>query len=107
MVSGSPVTLLVNTTQPMVFSHSTGTNTFVFPSGTSNHDTQPIPWASNPFSFGMSDMSSHFLSFVSSSYVNHSFGSGGMIPPFSPFLFFGGHIPQPTLMVGGWNPPSY
>jgi hypothetical protein len=72
-----------------------------------NHDTQPIPWASNHFSHGMPDMSSHFPSSVSSSYVNPSFGSGGMMPPYSPFSFGGSHIPQPTLMVGGWNLPSY
>jgi hypothetical protein len=57
----------VSATQPMVFSHSMGMNPFVFPSGTSNHDTQPIPWASNHFSLGMPDMSSHFPSSVSSS----------------------------------------
>jgi hypothetical protein len=94
----------VSATQPMVFSHSMGTNPFVFPSGMSNHDTQPIPWASNHFSLGMPDMSSHLPSSVSSSYVNPSFGSGGMMPPYSPFSFGGSHIPQPTLMVGGWNP---
>jgi hypothetical protein len=106
MVSGSPVTLSVSTTQPMVFSHSMGKNPFVFPIGIPNHDTQPIPWASNNFYLGMQDMSSHLPSFVSSSYVNPSFGSGGMMPPFSPFSFGGGHVPQPNPMVGGWNPPS-
>jgi hypothetical protein len=55
----------------------------------------------------MLEMSSHLPSFVSSSYVNPSFGSGGMKPPFSPFSFGGSHIPQPTLMVGGWNLHSY
>jgi hypothetical protein len=29
------------------------------------------------------------------------------MPPFSPFSFGGSHIPQPTLMVGGWNIPSH
>jgi hypothetical protein len=101
------VTPSVSATQPMVFSHSMGMNPFVFLSGTPNHDTQPIPWASNHFSHGMPDMSSHFPSSVSSPYVNPSFGSGGMMPPYSPFSFGGSHIPQPTLMVGGWNIPSY
>jgi hypothetical protein len=89
----------------MVFFHSMGTNSFVFLSGTPNHDTQPIPWASNYF-FGIPDMSLHFQSIVSSSYVNPSFGVGGIMPPYSPFSSGGSHIPQPTLMVGGWNPPS-
>ena len=66
-----------------------------------------MPWASNPFSFYMLGMTSHLSSSVSSSYVNPSFGSWGMMPPYSPFVFGGGHIPQPTPMVGGWNPPSY
>jgi hypothetical protein len=91
----------------MVFAHSMGMNPFVFPSSTSSNDTQQIPWASNHFSLGIPDMSSHFPSYFLSSYVNPSFGSRGMMPPFSPFSFSGSHIPQPTLMVGGWNLPSY
>jgi hypothetical protein len=84
-----------------------GTNPFVFLSGMPIHDTHPIPWASNNFSHGMSDMSSHLPSYVSLSYVNPSFVSGGMMPPYSPFSFGGSHILQPTLTVGGWNIPSY
>jgi hypothetical protein len=72
-------------TQPMVFYHSMGMNPFVFPSGTSNHDTRPIPWASNHFSLGVPGMSSHFPSCVSLPYVNPSFGYGCMMPPYSPF----------------------
>jgi hypothetical protein len=107
MVSGAPVSPLFSATQPMVFSHSMGMNPFVFPSGIPNHDTQPIPQASNNFSLGMLDMSSHLLSSVSSPYVNPSFGSGGMMPPYSPFSFGGSHIPHTTLTVGGWNLPFY
>jgi hypothetical protein len=75
MVSGVPVTPSASATQPMVFSHSMGTNPFVFLSGTPKHHTQPIPWASNHFSHGMTEMSSHFPSSVSSPYVNPSFRS--------------------------------
>jgi hypothetical protein len=107
MVGGALVTPSVSATQPMVFSHSMGMNPLVFSSGTSNHDTQPIPWASNHFSHGIPDMSLHFSSFVSSPYVNPSFGSGGMMPLYYPFSFGGSHIPEPTLTVGGWNIPSY
>lgn len=92
MVSGAPMTPSVSATQPMVFSHSMGMNPFVFLSGTSNHDTQPIHWASNIFSHAMLDMSFHFPSSVLSPYVNLSFGSGNMMPPYSPFLFGGSHI---------------
>jgi hypothetical protein len=41
------MTASISATQPIVFSHSMGTNPFVFQSGMVNHDTQPIPWASN------------------------------------------------------------
>jgi hypothetical protein len=67
----------ISTTQPMVFSHSMGTNPLVFLSGMLNHDTQPIPWAYNNFSHGMPYTSSHLPSSVSSPYVNLSFGSRG------------------------------
>jgi hypothetical protein len=106
MVGGSPVTPSVSATQPMVFAQSMGTNPFVFPIGTSNHDTQTMPWASNNFSFGMPDMSSHLSSSVLLSSMNPSFGFGGMMPPYSSFSFDGGHIPQSNITVGGWNPPS-
>jgi hypothetical protein len=107
MVSGAPMTPSVSATQPMVFSHSMGTNPFVFLSGMMNHDTLPIPWASNHFSLGMPNMSSHLPSSVSSPYVNPSFGYGGMMPPYSPFSFGRSHILQPTLTIGCWNIPSY
>jgi hypothetical protein len=95
------VTPSVSVTQPVVFSHSMGMNPFLFLSGTSNHDTQSIPWASNHFSHGIPYMSLHFPSSILSPYVNPSFGSGSMMPPYSPFLFGVSHIPQPTLMVRG------
>jgi hypothetical protein len=101
------VTPSFRTTSPMVFSHFMGTNSSVFHSGMKNHGTQQIPWAYNHFSHGMLDMSSYFPSSVSSPYVNLSFGSGGMMPPYSPFSFGGSHIPQKTLTIGGWNLPSY
>jgi hypothetical protein len=107
MVSGAPVTHSSSATQPMVFAHSMGMTPFLFLSGTSNHDTQPIPWASNPFSHGISDMYSHFPSSISSPYVNPSFGSRGIMPTYSPFSFGGSHIPQLNIIVGGWNIPSY
>jgi hypothetical protein len=82
------VTHSVSATHPMVFAQFMGTNPFVFPSGTLNHDTQPIPWASNHFYLGMPYMSSHLPSSVSS-YVNPILGFGGMMPPFLPFRLVG------------------
>jgi hypothetical protein len=90
----------------MVSSQPMRTNPFVFPGGSPDHSTQSMPWASNPFSFGMPDMTSHLSSSVSMANVNPSFGSGGTTPPYVPFSFGGGHIPQVTPTVGGWNPPS-
>jgi hypothetical protein len=55
----------------------------------------------------MVDMSSHLPSSVSPPYENTSFGSGGMMPPYSPSPFGGSHILQTPLTVGGWNLPSY
>jgi hypothetical protein len=107
MVIRALMTPSVSATQPMVSPQSMGTNPFVFSSGTPNHIPQPIPWDSYPFSFSMSDMTSHFPSSISLSYVNPSFVFGGIMPPYYPFSLGGGHIPQPTLMVGVWNPPSY
>jgi hypothetical protein len=66
-----------------------------------------MSWVSNHISQGMSDMSSHFPSFVSPPYANTSFGFGGMMPPPYPSPFGGSHILQTPLTVGGWNIPSY
>jgi hypothetical protein len=107
MDSGVPLTPTFSATPPMVFSHFMGTNPFLFHNGMHNHDTQSIPWASNHLSLNMSSMPSPFPSSPSLSYMNHSFGSGGMMAPFSTSSFDGIHIPQPTLIVGGWNIPSY
>jgi hypothetical protein len=107
MVGGGPVTPLVSTIHPMVFAQSMGTNTFLFLSGMPNNSPETMPWTSNSFSFSMSNMNSHFSSFVLSYYVNPSFGFGGMMPPYSNFNFGGGPISQPYPMVGGWNNPSF
>jgi hypothetical protein len=107
MDSGVPLAPSFTATSPMTFTHFMGTNPSAFHNGMQNYDTQSMPWVSNHFSHGMPDMSSHFPSSVSSPYVNPSFGSGGMMPPYSPSSFGGSHIPQTTLTVGGWNLPSY
>jgi hypothetical protein len=105
MDSGVPLTPSFTATSPMPFTHFKGTDTSVFYNGMKNYDTQSMPWVSNHFSNGMLEMSSHFPSSASSPYVNPSCGSGGMLPPYSPFSFGGSHIPQTTLTVGVWNIP--
>jgi hypothetical protein len=83
-----------------------GTNPFRYIFGMPSHDSQSIPSASIPFSFGISHMTSQLSSFVSTTNVNPSFGSRGTMPPYFYFSFGGFHIPQVNPIVGGWNPPS-
>jgi hypothetical protein len=84
-----------------------GENPSTFYNGMMNYGTQSMPWVSDHFSHGMSDMSSHFPSSVLTSYANKSFGSRGMMPPSYLSSFGGSHILQTPLTVGGWNLPSY
>jgi hypothetical protein len=90
----------VSSTRPM------GMNPFRYIFGMSSHDSRSIPSASNPFSFGMPDMTLQLSSSISTNNVKPSFRFGGMTPPYVPFSFGGGHIPQENPKVGGWNPPS-
>jgi len=83
----SSATQLVISIRPM------GTDPFIFIFGMLNHDSQSIPSASNAFSFGMSNMTSQLSSFVSTTNMNPSFGSGGTMPPYVPLSFCGIHIP--------------
>jgi hypothetical protein len=107
MDSGVPLAPSFNATSPMKFTHFMGRNPSMFHDGMKNYDTKLIPWVSDHFSHGIPDTSSYFSPSSSSPYVNPSFGSRGMLPPYSPFSFGGSHIPQTTLTVGGWNLPSY
>jgi hypothetical protein len=94
MDSGFPLTPSTSDTHPMVFAHFMGTNPPVFPSDMQNHNTQLAPWVSNHLSLGMLEISSHLPSSPSPSYMNPSFRTRGMMPPFSTFSFDGSHIPQ-------------
>jgi hypothetical protein len=94
-------------THPMMPTHFMGMDPSTFYNGMQNYGTQSMPWVSNHFSHGMSDMSSHLPSSISPPYANTSFGSRGMMPPSYPSPFGGSHILQTPLTVGGWNLPSY
>jgi hypothetical protein len=94
-------------TQPVSSTQPTGMNPFRSLFGMSSHDSQLIPLASNPFSFGMPEMTSQISSSFSTTSVNPSFGYGGTMPNYFPFSFGGGHIPQENPTVGGWNPLSF
>jgi hypothetical protein len=54
----------------------------------------------------MPDIASQLSSSISTTNVNPSFGSGGMMDTYVPFSFGGGHIPQDNPIFGGWNPLS-
>jgi hypothetical protein len=69
-----------DTTPPMMFTHFMGTDPFTSHYGMHNYNTQSTPWVSIHFSHGILDMSSHFPS-----SLNPNCGSGGMMPPYSPF----------------------
>jgi hypothetical protein len=122
-VTWIPTTLSCSTTmsmspaQPMGMSPYVFSSSMTFPSSISTppdtfstrmpgYNAQSIPLGSNPFPFGMSNMTLHISSSMSTSNVNTSFGLGGTFPPYSPFPFGGGHIPQSFPTVGGWNLPS-
>jgi hypothetical protein len=50
--------------------------------------------AYNPFSYGMPNLTSHFLITIPVVGPNTSFVLGGTTPPYTPFPFGGSHIPQ-------------
>jgi hypothetical protein len=54
----------------------------------------------------MPNMTSQLSSSIPTTNLNPSFGSRGTTPPYGPFPFGGGHIPQMNPTVGGWNPLS-
>jgi hypothetical protein len=100
MDSRVPLAPSFTATHPMMPTHFTGTDPSTFYNGMKNYGTHSTPWVSNHFYHGMYDMSSHLPSSISPPYANISFGSGGMMPPYS-------HILQTPLTFRGWNIPSY
>jgi hypothetical protein len=52
---------------------------------------------------GVDNILSQLPSFVSTANVNPSFGSGVTTPPYVPFSFGVGHIPQANPTVGDWT----
>jgi hypothetical protein len=88
-------------TQPVVSTRPIGTNPFEPLFGTPGYNSQSIPSVSNPFSFGMPNMTSELSSSSPTTNANPSFGLGGMAPLHALLSFGGGHIPQTNPMVGG------
>jgi hypothetical protein len=69
--------------------------------GTLGYNSQSIPSVSNPFSFGMPNMTLQLSFSIPKTNANPSFGHAGMAPPYAPVSFGGGHIPQTNPTVGG------
>ena len=80
-------------TQPMDSTQPIGTNPFRSLFGMPGYNSQSIPLVSNPFSFGMPNMTSQLSSSIPMANVNPSFGPVGMAPPYALLSFGGGHIP--------------
>jgi hypothetical protein len=91
----------------MIFTHFMGMNPSSFHNGMHNYDTQSMPYVYNNFPIDMENMPPLFPSSPWATYVNPSFGSGGTMASLSTSLFDRSHVPQPTLIVGHWNLPSY
>jgi hypothetical protein len=85
-------------TQPIVM------NPFGSLFGTPGYNAQSIPSVSNPFSFGMPNMTSQLSSSIILNNTNPIIGLGGMAPLHIPLLFGGAHIPQMNPMVGSQPP---
>jgi hypothetical protein len=107
MDSGVPLASSFSATSPMTFTYFTGMNSSSFHNGLLNYDTQSMSCISNHFPLDMLNIASSFPSSPFPAYMNLSFGSGGTMAPLSTSSFDRSHVPQPTLIMGGWNLPSY
>jgi hypothetical protein len=68
------------------------------------YNVRSIPMASSPFSYGMSNFTSHFSNSILVAGTNSSIGLGGTAHLYTPFLFGGTHVPQTTPTIGGVPP---
>jgi hypothetical protein len=90
--------------RPVVATQPIVTNPFGSLFGTPGYNSQSIPSVSNPFSFGMPNMTSQLSSSIPATNANPSLGPGGMAPPHTPLSFGGSQIPQMNPTVGGQPP---
>jgi hypothetical protein len=115
MVNGSPMmpsttmvlvleVPVITPIQPMVSTQPIVTNSFGSIFGTPRYNTQSILMASSPFSYGMSNITSQFLSSIPTMNKNPSIGLRGMALPHISLSFGGDHIPQTNPMVGSQPP---
>jgi hypothetical protein len=101
VVSEVPV---ITPIRPVVATQPIVTNPFGSLFGMPRYNAQSIPSVSNPFSFGMPNMTSQLSSSIPMNNTNPSIGPGGMAPLHIPLSFGGAHIPQMTPTVGSQPP---
>ena len=65
-----------------------------------------VPFISNPFTFGMTNVSASIPSSILVPSSNPSVGLGCTSSPFTTYQFGGGHIPPSTPFIEGWPPPT-
>jgi hypothetical protein len=105
-VSKEPIITVVF---PIVNAQSLASNPFRSLGHSPGYNVQSIPMASSPFSYGMSNFTSHFSISILVVVPNSSIGLGGTKPTYTPFSFGGSQIPQTTPNMGGipsFNPES-
>jgi hypothetical protein len=86
--------------QRVVATQTIVTNPFGSLFGMPGYNSQYIPFVSNPFSFGMSNMTLQLASSIPMNNTNPSIGLRGMAPPHILLSFGGAHIPQTTPTIG-------
>jgi hypothetical protein len=79
---------------------SLASNPFGGLGNSSGYNVQSVPMASSPFSYGMPNFMSQFLTSIPATGPNTSFGLGETTPPYTPFPFGGSHIPQANPSLG-------
>jgi len=86
-------------------------NPFRYVFGTLGYNSQSIPSVSNPFSFGIPNMTLQLLSSIRVANANPSFGRGGMAPPYAPLTSYipsfipSSSMPIPKIKFIMGNPP--
>jgi hypothetical protein len=104
-----PEAPIITASHPIVNAKPIAANPFDSLGHSPSYNVQSIPMASSPFSYGMSNFTSHFSNSIPIVGPNDSIRLGGTTPPYTPFSFVGSQIPQMTPTMGGilsFNPGS-
>jgi hypothetical protein len=99
-----PEVLVITPIQTVIATQPIIMNTFGSLFDKPGYNAQFIPSVSNPFSFGMSNMTSQLSSSIPKNNTNSSIGLGRVAPLHIPLSFGGVHIPQTTPTAGSQPP---